>query len=186
MPNIHIKSVAVAAILIAGLYASLAARAEQGYRGDGASASADAIISVTIIQPVEIMKNQDLSFGQIYADTVPHDVVLGADDSRTVAGQADILGDSAGVQAAGFTIRGEQHATYNITISSPGTLTNEQGDMMTFDTLISDPAGTGMLGSIDDGTAGSQELKVGATLHIGADQPSGDYSGTFNVQVNYN
>jgi len=55
-------------------------------------------------------------------------------------------------------------------------------DNMTVDAFTSNPDGTGTL------TGGTQTLKVGATLNVGANQAAGTYTSAtpFTVTVNYN
>ncbi len=51
---------------------------------------------------------------------------------------------------------------------------------MTIDTFNHDAGATPTL------AGGSDTFNVGATLHVGATQAAGTYSGTFSVTVNYN
>lgn len=85
--------------------------------------------------------------------------------------------------AARFTVSGDSFATY--TIQLPGNdfvkLTSPGGEMVVND-FTSSPSGAG--GQLD--VLGSQTLLVGATLSVGSSQPTGDYSGSFTVTVNYN
>jgi hypothetical protein len=47
--------------------------------------------------------------------------------------------------------------------------------------FTSDPAATGLFSG-----AGTQTINVGATVNVGASQPTGDYSGTYDVTIAYN
>jgi hypothetical protein len=51
---------------------------------------------------------------------------------------------------------------------------------MAVDNWESDPA---TLGTLD--ADGSETINVGATLYVGANQPTGTYSGSFAVTFNY-
>ena len=53
------------------------------------------------------------------------------------------------------------------------------GDTVTVDTFTDDTAGTGTL------AGGSDSFNVGATLNLGANQPAGNYTGTYTVTVEY-
>ncbi len=81
--------------------------------------------------------------------------------------------------AATFNVTGASGANYSITLPSSATLTSG-GNTMTVDTYTDDAGATPTL------VGGSDTFNVGATLHVGATQVSGTYSGTFAVTVNYN
>ncbi len=74
---------------------------------------------------------------------------------------------------------GASGATYSITLPSSAILTSG-GDTMTVDTYTDDAGATPTL------VGGSDTFNVGATLHVGATQAAGTYSGTFSVTVHYN
>jgi hypothetical protein len=85
-----------------------------------------------------------------------------------------------GTSAATFTVAGLASAGYSITLPASTTLTSG-GNNMTVNTFTSNPSGTGTLSG-----GGTQTLSVGGTLQVGASQPTGTYSGSFNVTVTYN
>ena len=80
---------------------------------------------------------------------------------------------------ASFDVTGDGNANYSITLPSSTTLSSG-GNTMIVDTFNHDAGASPTL------VGGSDTFNVGATLHVGATQASGTYSGTFSVTVNYN
>lgn len=132
-----------------------------------------------LILPITLTKNADLGFGQIASGGTSGSVTVTPAGGRSATGGAS-LGSAAGVGAAQFTVTGDLLATYSITLPGSTTLSSG-GNSMTLNAFASSPSGTGNLGLL-----GQQTLTVGATLQVGANQPSGTYSGTFSVTVAYN
>ena len=148
-----------------------------------AQVTATASTTATIITPIAIEKDVDLNFGNIaVSPTLGGTVVLPTSGSRTKTGGVTLPVVTGTVSAASFTVTGEGNSTYSITLpSSAITLTGPSGTM-TVENFVSTPSNTGTLNS------GTQEVKVGATLNVGAAQAAGTYtneSGLF-VTVNYN
>lgn len=145
------------------------------------SATASANANVAIVAAISITRTAHLNFGDVVSGASTGTVVLDASASptRTATG-GTTLGNSTTVSSGIYTVTGEGSSTYSITLpSSPVTLTSG-GNNMTIDTFTSSPSGTGQLSS------GTQTLYVGATLNVGANQPTGAYTGTFDVTVTYN
>ena len=148
-----------------------------------AQVTATASTTATIITPIAITKDVDMSFGNIaVSPTLGGTVVLPTAGARTLTGGVTLPVVTGTVSAASFTVTGEGNSTYSITLpSSAITLTAPSGTM-TVENFLSTPSNTGAL------SGGTQEIKVGATLNVGASQPAGAYtnaSGLF-VTVNYN
>jgi hypothetical protein len=148
-----------------------------------AQVTATASTSATIITPIAITKDVDLNFGNVaVSPTLGGTVVLPTSGARTKTGGVTLPVVTGTVTPASFTVTGEGNSTYSITLpSSAITLTSASGSM-TVENFISNPSNTGTLSN------GTQEIKVGATLNVGAAQPAGTYtneSGLF-VTVNYN
>jgi hypothetical protein len=139
--------------------------------------------SAVIIEPITIVKNSDLNFGTIMRGAANSTVAVSTAGARTVTGGDVTLSSLAPVAAAAsFTIDGSDGAAYTITVPS-GAINIAFGiNTMSVDTWVTNPAGlTGNFPS-----PGTVSLLIGATLHVGAAQVSGSYSGTFNVSVDYN
>lgn len=132
-------------------------------------------------QAIGITKTIDMSFGNI-AVINSGTVVLDPSGSRVGTGGVTLPAVTGTVAVAAFNVTGEVNRTYAITLPLTCVISSG-GNNMTIDTFTSSPSATGTL----SGT-GTQQLKIGATLNIGAAQPSGTYtSGTpFTITVNYN
>ncbi|MBK7213751.1 MAG: DUF4402 domain-containing protein [Bacteroidales bacterium] len=148
-----------------------------------AQVTATSSTTATIITPIAITKDVDMNFGNIaVSPTLGGTVVLPTAGARTQTGGVTLPVVTGTVAAASFTVTGEGNSTYSITLpSSAITLTSANGTM-TVENFVSNPGNTGTLSN------GSQIVKVGATLNVGAAQPAGTYtnaSGLF-VTVNYN
>lgn len=156
-----------------------------------AQSSATATASATIIEPLILShRGTDMNFGNISVQsTSGGTVVLSPSGTRTTGGAGGVsLPTSVGsVSAAVFSVSGQAHYTYTVILPTSCTLTHtNNNDFMTVDTFTSSPsteAGAGILNE-----SGVQNLNVGATLNVDANQTAGVYSsGTaFTVTVNYN
>jgi hypothetical protein len=129
--------------------------------------------------PLAVTTRSDLGFGQLVATASSGTVTVSPAGGRTYGGGV-ILANGLGVSAGAFALTGDLHASYSITLPSECTLSGGGGSM-TVDQFSSSPSGAGSLGP-----AGSQMVTLGATLHVGAAQASGSYSGTYAVMLAYN
>ena len=142
------------------------------------TASATALASAKIYQPISIAKTADLNFGAMIATPTAGVVTLSSAGVRTAAGGA-VLASAAGVSAAGFAVAGEPLTSFSVAL--PASIQIASGaNSMTVDTFTTDAAAY-----LLDGT-GAHPLTVGANLSITASQPAGLYSGSFSVTVAYN
>ncbi len=151
--------------------------------GTYAQVTATATTTATLITPIAIEKDVDMNFGNIaVSPTLAGSVVLPTTGSRTKNGGVTLPIVTGTVSAASFTISGEGNSTYSITLPSSAIILTGPSGTMSVETFVSSPSNTGTLNS------GSQEIKVGATLNVGAAQSAGTYtneSGLY-VTVNYN
>jgi hypothetical protein len=148
-----------------------------------AQTAATATTSATIITPISISKNADMSFGNLAVQaSTGGTVILAPAGTRTSTSGVTLPSTTGTVGAADFTVTGSGSFTYSITLPSTVTLTHSGGvQTMSAGSFTSNPSSTGILSS------GTQNISVGATLSIGAGQLAGVYtSGNFNVTVNYN
>lgn len=144
------------------------------------AASATSASTAAVIQPITIVNVTPLDFGAVVSGASAGTVVITPGGVRSVAGGA-VLGNAGAAGAAAFAVAGLPSATYSISLPSSITASDANSDDMTVDTFTSNPSGTGALSVL-----GVQTLFVGATLHVGANQATGVYTGTYDVTVAYN
>ena len=173
------KALFIAAIFVIATFAADEASAQTS------ATAANVPASATIASAMGITKTVDLSFGSVSpAAGSVSTLILDEADGRTVAGGAAlVLGGT--VTSASFDVTGDNNATYAFT--DPGGITLNDGGVnnMTVNTwtALSVTSGTSTLTL--DGT-GADTMTLGATLNMLAAQPAGDYTGTFNLTIDYN
>ncbi len=151
-----------------------AAAALSGTSAQAASASATA--SAKILTQVTVTKTADLDFGTIAIGTSGGTVTVGTTDNRTCGAG---LVCSLAVTSAKFGIAGA--ALQSVGISADPTVTlNRFGGGGTMSATLLTSASTATLSA-----AGASTFAVGGVLTVGGTQAAGDYTGTFNVTVNY-
>lgn len=155
-----------------------------------ATASATAGASAKILAQLTITKNTDIAFGNL-SGTTAGPVVL----SPILANNANV---GATTSVGRFTITGE--GTNDVFIKWDATVTlgvsgNDEDDIPMTSIVHSTPADdrptSGDALGVPDGTVvalvnGELTLWVGGSLPKLTNKPSGTYTGTFNVQVDYN
>lgn len=144
------------------------------------SATATANASARVLTPITITKLTDLNFGSLVAGPLAGTVVVDPFSARTATGGVSLV--NSAFSAAQFNVTGEPLTPYTITLPNAIQIihTTNNALSMVVNTFTSDPSGTGTLSAL-----GAQQLNVGATLNVGANQGSGLYTGTFNVTVAY-
>ncbi|MBN2666494.1 MAG: DUF4402 domain-containing protein [Bacteroidales bacterium] len=148
------------------------------------TATATSSAAAVIIAPLSITNTAGLHFGTIMRSGTAGTVTIAPDGTRSDDGGGGVtLSALAPVHsAATFDVEGEDGRTVTITLPGTITITNLAADDMDVDTFVSDPDAANPVTL----TGAATVLRVGATLNVGANQPSGEYTGTFNVSVNYN
>lgn len=136
--------------------------------------------SANVISPLSINEDNAMDFGSISGGPLTGTVIMDVAGGRTTTGDAQVIAVGAGT-AATFTITGESTQSYVISYTD-GTLASGL-NTMTVDTFTDNASGTL--------AAATETFKVGATLNVGALQPTGAYStatgGTaYTITVNYN
>lgn len=149
--------------------------------GTASAATASSNVSAEIVSGLAITNTASLNFGQIAPGSIAGTVVMTPLGVRVPVGV--VLGNQGTSSAASFNVVGAPLNIYSIVLPANGTvsLTSGASPAMAVNTFISLPA---LLGTL--GLSGTQTLLVGATLAVGANQPLGTYTGTFNVTVAYN
>lgn len=159
------SKVAIASTILAAALASTSANA--------ATANADA--TATILEQVTVTKSSDLDFGTIVVGATGGTVDISTAGART-CGAALVC--SGAVTAAAFDITGTSGEVVDVTVDASVTL-NSGGNSMTAALTSSDASIT------LDGTAANDAFTVGGLLTVGASQAAGDYTGNFDVTVDY-
>lgn len=99
---------------------------------------------------------------------------------RTTAGGVAALTSENG-SAARFRLQGTAGQSYILTLPTNNEVAlTSNANSMQVTNFTATPAATGAL----DG-AGEQVVSLGATLNIDSNKSPGDYSGTFNISVDY-
>ena len=161
---------AIVAALVASLFTSMPVTATTITAG----------VSATITGGIAGNATTGLSFGDVSPGISPGSVTVDLSGFRTSIGGIT-LGMAKPASPAIFQVTGTPSKTYSITAPTTLYLTDGAGNSMLVDNFISSPTGSG--GLLDAG--GSQTLTVGGTLHVGANQPSGSYSGVLAMTIVY-
>lgn len=134
----------------------------------------------TILNATEVLNTQELEFGDIAAGTTAGTVTVNAvTDARTTTGGAIALGGLP--HAAIFMAAGTPNRNYIVQIpNSAVTLSNGTGGTMTVSNWTTNGPTSRRFGA-----TGVAEVRVAARLNIGANQADGNYSGSFDVRINY-
>lgn len=141
---------------------------------------------VNLITPLTITETAALHFGSMSVSATPGTAVLSTQGVRTATGGVNLSALLPAHSTANYNVSGAANATYAITL--PATITVSSGaNNMTIGALLARTASAGADGLTGTLTAGGiDNFRVGGTLTVPANQPAGQYTGTFNVTVAYN
>lgn len=167
--------------LIAAAMAATAVAAPAGAAPVSAVKAANG--RVLLLLPLKLTKIDDLDFGSVVTSNAAGTVVLNPDTSaRTFLGGVTGIPSAAG-QRAYFGGAGTPNQQVVVVVVPPLQLTSSNGDKITVLALTLDKNGN-PLRTIDPVTK-TFFVGVGGILAIGANQPDGLYSATFQVTANY-
>lgn len=143
-----------------------------------------ALLAAATASAQTLTNTSGLSFGAFVAGT-GGTVTVATNGGRTKTGSVILVNQAAVAAAAQFTISGTPGATFTITLPADGTvfLSDGASGSMALNSFTSNPASTASAGVLSGG--GTATISVGATLTVTNAQSSGNYSGSFNVTVNY-
>ena len=122
-----------------------------------------------------------LSFGQVFAGVLPGTVRVSVTGFRSTAG-ATYAGNGPGASAARFTVSApaaKEARSWSVMLPVSSMLSSGDAEM----TIDGFEYSWGPMGA--GGDPNSRTLTVGATLHVGARQPSSEYAGTFALTLAY-
>lgn len=143
-------------------------------------------ITFQIENRADVTKDTDLNFGRLVADGTAGTVVLST--SGAISSISDGLHSRGGQTEGQISIFGTPDM--QITgVSYPSSINicldgDPSNSCMTVDTFTRLPAGLFRLDESRN-SQGYKMLHIGGTLHVGANQPAGTYSGTLNITISY-
>lgn len=182
---------ALAACLLAWLLLAPGAASAQTRTIETATSTAQA----AILEPASLLKTEDMDFGRIAARPNIGTVVL--NPATLTCTTTGTLVHAGVCRPAEFAGRGRRNLIARFTFPTSVTLTRTGGGSMVLDNFRFDASpdlrlvlngngnGAGNIRYLILSTSGMFTLRVGGTLHVGANQAPGTYQGSFNVTVQY-
>lgn len=143
---------------------------------------------IAVVTPLSFIQVDKLDFGTIISGTTAGTVTLSGINTRTATGGVVLVGNDH--QSARFAGMGTVTRRVQIRIT-PNTITlTGPGPSMTVNNFTIDPQGTllqigGSPNYVILPLNGVFWFRVGGRLNVGANQPPGYYSGTFNATLDY-
>lgn len=160
------------------LGSGLAALAAGAFPAHAATTAAPA--EAVTLSPLSLVKTEDLDFGTLVSGPAAGTARINANTgARTTTGGVTAAGGGTPKRAE-FVGVGGRGILIMVAVSAPPTLSNGTGGTMP--TALSVQGGTGV--RLSPGT-GVQTFRVGGTLNVAANQPAGNYAGTFTLTVTY-
>lgn len=149
----------------------------------GDSSSQAGAAQATIVGPLRIVAVDALNFGQIARPSTLGTIVMSPQGVITATG--GLLPSTAIVQTisrgpGSFTITGDPNRAFRLVLPIGALILRSGTNILRISAMRSNITGTPSLSA-----AGSFALTVGATLHLGANQAIGTYSGTYTATVVY-
>jgi Domain of unknown function (DUF4402) len=143
---------------------------------------------IAIVRPLSFIEVDNLDFGRIIPSTVAGTVTLSPTNVRTATNGIVLVGNDH--QPARFAGMGIVTQRIRIRITPTSITLTGPGPAMTVTNFIIDPQGTLLqIGGSPNYRIvplnGIFWFNVGARLSVGANQPAGVYSGTFNATLDY-
>lgn len=166
------KFVKIAALAAAALASTPAFAAPVGVTGAPPSATA------RIIRPLTLTATGSLNFGTIVMNGVTANRTVTLNDDTSITCATELVCDLNGTVPT-YNVRGTNNQTVNI-IKNTSTLTGSNGG-----TLTLTPVGAASILLTNSGAPG-RDFTVGGSIVIGAATVDGVYTGTVDVQVDYN
>lgn len=158
------------------LGAAIAALAMNASAAHAASATGTA--KARILRQITLTNTSDLEFATVISGATASTVDVSTAGAVTCGAGLTCTGTAT---AANFDIQGTNNAVVLVGGDSSVTLNGSLGGTMT---ASLDYSATSVTLTAGPGTTGGS-FQVGGTLSVGANQASGDYTGTFNVTADY-
>ena len=180
------------ALPLAAALASLASVPAQAQFQDSETAETQAIV----LEPGSILKIDDMNFGQIVPSSTGGTVTMTAAASPTCTPTGGMV-HSGLCRAARFSIRGIRQQRVRIRATNGGSviLTGPGGATMTLNSIsilavgmtsVNGGAGWNLGNYRIDTESGMTDFYLGGRLNVAAMQAPGVYTGTINVQIQFN
>lgn len=174
----NFSALSISAILLTSAFNT------QAQQIDTDSASGDATVTVQTI-PIEVTNVSTLDFGTLLPFGRPGTVTI------TTAGGSNtsnlLLIEQGSV--AEWSVKGTGNAPYAVTLPANISLTSDNGNEspMTVSAFRTSARSSGYSTPISVlDASGDGSFTVGATLNVGANQPAGTYTGSYEITVSYN
>lgn len=146
--------------------------------GTAHAASATGQAKARILRQITLTNTSDLQFATIISGATASTVVVSTAGAATCGPTLVCTGTTT---AANFDIQGTNNAVVLVGGDASVTLTGSLGGTMG---ATLDYSTNSLTLTQGPGTVGGS-FQVGGTLNVGANQTSGDYTGTFNVTADY-
>lgn len=148
----------------------------------------------TVIQPIAIGSTANLNFGK-FTPGAGGSITVSTSGAPTVSGV--VRSSTVATTAAKFDVTGDANATYAITYTGTSAdladavtpTPNKMALAIVSDLTAGNKTVTGTADTVASGNLGAgsaQSIYVGGKLTVAATQPSGTYTGSIKVQVEYN
>ncbi|HJS40779.1 MAG TPA: DUF4402 domain-containing protein [Sphingomicrobium sp.] len=166
------KFAKIAAVAAVALAAAPAVAAPVGVTGAPPSATA------RIIRPLTLTATGSLDFGTIVLNGITATRTVTVNDDATITCDAELVCDATGLVPT-YNVRGTQGQTVNI-IKNTSVLTGSNGGSLTLT-----PVGAASVLMTNSGVPG-EDFTIGGSIDIDTTTVDGVYTGTVDVQVDYN
>ena len=131
--------------------------------------------TVIIKKFIELSETTQMHFGTVQSSGLAGDVTLAPNGTRTSVASTQYSGTAT---PGTFSVVADPNTTLSVTIGST-TLADLSSNTIVLDTMAYTPAVATTNGS------GSLTIHTGGTITLAPNQPSGTYTGTYNVTVDY-
>ncbi|GAB4186356.1 MAG: hypothetical protein Tsb002_10710 [Wenzhouxiangellaceae bacterium] len=131
-------------------------------------------------QAITLVNEAGLNFGTVLP--FGRDGWISVDPNGSAFPHNVHLSDPSLVSASRWSVTGVPGAPFNVVLPPNNSVSVSNGS----ETMQVDTFGRSGPSTITMDAAGNASFNVGATLRVGANQPQGAYSGTFEVTVAYN
>lgn len=144
---------------------------------------ATAMANALIVNGLTVTATNQLEFGSLAASSTAGTI----SQNGTTTGGVNAVSSGATRSAAIFTVSGESSSNANYTFTLPPSITLVSGaNQMTATLSVASGSGAGNAGSINRTLAsGTDILTINGILSVAANQASGSYIGTYNVEATY-